>query len=62
MNDGTAPKGGPGNLRRLRPNSLPRRRWRDDPREWTEDELMLVVRSFNAVDRAVRHCREAKQR
>jgi hypothetical protein len=28
-------------------------RWCDDPRELTDDELMLVVRSMRAVDRAV---------
>ncbi len=37
----------------------PGRRWRDNPREWTDDELMLVVRSFTAVDRAVDKHRQA---
>jgi hypothetical protein len=63
MNDGTAPKGGPGNLRRLHPNKRPRRCGTcgafvsslckiclgvPEPRVTIEE----VVRGLNAVDRA----------
>ncbi len=68
MNDGTAPKGGPGNLRRLHPNSRPRRcvtcgaflsplceLCRGVP--YSKVSIEEIVRGMNTVDRATRERR-----
>jgi hypothetical protein len=52
MNDGTAPKGGPGHLRRLEPNKRRRRRPRPqspkchDAQLTLDDELAAKVEGF----------------
>lgn len=54
MNAKSRPQAAPRpNITSAESNRRPGRRWRDNPREWSDDELMLVVRSFAAVDRAV---------
>ena len=63
MNDGTAPQGGPVNLRRLHPNSRPRRcvtcgaflsarceLCRGEPN--SDVSIEQIARALNAVDRA----------